>query len=150
MADFIKKIDTSQGPKQYDFQSLGNFPKAEVGQILRVKSVDNNGNPTEWESVDSTKVRTAVIGISWVEDEDTGVKSQFVAIEGVDTNNTASVDHVYIGDKSSESFATFVEEENQFLTLITNGYAATVNGDITFHIFGETNTVTIPILVEVV
>ena len=50
MAEFIKKIATSEGEKQIDFQSLGNFPKAKVGQILKVKAVDANGNPIEWES----------------------------------------------------------------------------------------------------
>lgn len=150
MAEFIKKFETDQGDKQVDFQALGNFPKAKVGQVLKVKAVDADGNPTEWEAVDSSKVRTAVISTRWVENDETGVKSQFVAISGVSDQNTASVDHVYIGDKSSASFEAFIEEENQFLTLITNGYAETVEGGITFYIFGEANTVTIPVIAEVI
>lgn len=50
MADFIKKFETDQGDKQVDFQALGNFPKAKVGQVLKVKAVDADGNPIEWEA----------------------------------------------------------------------------------------------------
>ena len=50
MADYIKKIATNEGDKQIDFQALGNFPKAEVGQVLKVKAVDADGNPIEWEA----------------------------------------------------------------------------------------------------
>ena len=52
MADFIKKIATNEGDKQIDFQALGNFPVAQAGQLLKVKSVDENGKPTEWEAAD--------------------------------------------------------------------------------------------------
>ena len=37
----------------------------------------------------------------------------------------------------------------QYLTCITNGYAETHDGGITFYIFGDANTVSIPIVVEV-
>ena len=49
MAEFIKKIATSQGEKQIDFQSLGNFPICQPGQTLKVIAVDENGRPTAWE-----------------------------------------------------------------------------------------------------
>ena len=93
---------------------------------------------------------TATIGTSWTENEDTGVKTQTVSISGVTASHTAKVDHYYNGNGTSDAYATFVEEENQYLTFITNGYAETYDGGITFHIFGEPNTVNIPIVVEVV
>lgn len=99
--------------------------------------------------ISSVKTYTATIGTSWTENEETGVKSQKVAISGVTAEHTAKVDHVYTGDGSSESYATFVDEENQYLEFITNGYAETYDGGITFYIFGDVNTVSIPIVVEV-
>lgn len=95
-------------------------------------------------------VYEATIGTSWTEDSDTGVKTQTVAISGVTAANTAKVDHRYTGDGTSEGYAAFVEAENQYLTFITNGYAETVAGGIKFTIFGDANTVSIPIVVEVV
>lgn len=95
-------------------------------------------------------VYEVVIGTTWTENSDTGVKSQNIDIEGVTADHTAKVDHAYTGDGTSESYAIFVEEENQFLTYITNGYAETYDGGIKFTIFGDPNTVEIPIVVEVV
>lgn len=92
-------------------------------------------------------VHTATIGTTWTEDEDTGVKSQNVAIDGVTASNTATVDHVFT---DGTEYADFVETENQYLEFITNGYAETYDGGITFHIFGDAPTVAIPIVVEVV
>ena len=112
-----------------------------------VKSV---GAPSiDLSEISSVKVYEAVIGTSWTENSDTGVKSQNVAIEGVTAEHTAKVDHVYTGDKTSDSYVTFVEEENQYLEFITNGYAETYNGGITFYIFGDAPAVSIPIVVEV-
>lgn len=96
------------------------------------------------------QVYTATIGTSWTENQDTGVKSQNVAISGVTANNTAKVDHAYTGNGTSDGYAAFVTEENQYLEFITNGYAETYDGGITFYIFGDPNTVNIPIVVEVV
>ena len=92
------------------------------------------------------------IGTNWYENEDTGVKTQDVIIEGAEitADNGATIDHVYTGDGTDESYKTFVEEENQYLTYITNGYAETITNGIRFHIFGDANTVSIPIIVEVV
>lgn len=92
---------------------------------------------------------TATIGTTWVEDENTGVKTQSVAIAGVKATNTATVDHVYTGAGTSDDYAAFVEAENQYLNCITNGYAETYNGGIKFTIFGDANTVSIPIVAEV-
>lgn len=94
---------------------------------------------------------TATIGTTWTEDEATGVKSQSVAVEGVTAKDNVLVDHDSTSNNgTSEGYAAFVEEENQYLSLITNGYARTYDGGITFYIFGDANTVAIPIIVEVV
>lgn len=99
--------------------------------------------------ISSVKTYTATIGTTWTEDEDTGVKTQTVTISGVTASQTAKVDHAYTGSGTSDDYATFVEAENQYLTYITNGYAETVAGGIKFTIFGDANTVSIPIIVEV-
>ena len=92
---------------------------------------------------------TATIGTTWVEDSNTGVKTQSVAIPGVLASQTATVDHAYTGNGTSDDYAAFVEAENQYLTCITNGYAETYDGGIKFTIFGDANTVAIPIVAEV-
>lgn len=97
----------------------------------------------------SVKVYTGTIGTTWTENEDTGVKSQSVAIAGVLAKHTAKVDHLYTGNGTADGYAQFVEEENQYLTYITNGYAETYDGGVTFYIFGDAPTVAIPIVVEV-
>ena len=99
--------------------------------------------------ISSVKTYTATIGTTWVEDENTGVKTQTVTIPGVKASQTAKVDHAYTGSGTSDDYAAFVEAENQYLTYITNGYAETVAGGIKFTIFGDANTVSIPIVVEV-
>ena len=53
MSEFVTQFETEQGNKKYDFQSLGNFPTAEVGQFLKVTAVDENGNPTAWEMAEA-------------------------------------------------------------------------------------------------
>ena len=92
---------------------------------------------------------TATIGTTWTEDSNTGVKTQSVAIAGVTAQSTAMVDHVYTGSGTSDDYAAFVEAENQYLNCITNGYAETYDGGIKFTIFGDANTVAIPIVAEV-
>ena len=92
---------------------------------------------------------TATIGTTWTEDSNTGVKTQSVAIPGVLASQTATVDHAYTGSGTSDDYAAFVEAENQYLTYITNGYAETYDGGIKFTIFGDANTVAIPIVAEV-
>ncbi len=98
---------------------------------------------------DQAQTFYATIGTNWTEDTTTGVKSQSIAIDGVLASHTAKVDHVYTGDGSAESYTVFVEEETQFLDFITNGFAKTYNGGITLYIFDVSNTVNIPIIVEV-
>ena len=91
----------------------------------------------------------ATIGTNWTDDTTTGVRSQSIAINGVLASHTAKVDHIYTGDGSPESYTAYVEEETQFLNYITNGFAKTYDGGITFYIFDATNTVNIPVIVEV-
>jgi hypothetical protein len=98
---------------------------------------------------EQAKTFYATIGTNWTEDGTTGVKSQSIALDGVLASHTAKVDHVYTGDGTAASYKTYVEEENQFLSCITNGFAKTYDGGITFYIFDVANTVDIPIIVEV-
>jgi endonuclease YncB( thermonuclease family) len=91
------------------------------------------------------KVYTGSLGTSWTENDD-GTKSQTVSLPGVTADNTAQVDTYY----NDGDYADYVEAQNQFLEYITNGFAKTVAGGITFTIFGDANTVSIPIIVEVV
>lgn len=114
--------------------SLGEDGKVPASQLPEISSV---------------KTYTATIGTTWVEDSNTGVKTQRVAIAGVTAQNTALVDHVYTGAGTFDDYAAFVEAENQYLNCITNGYAETYNGGIKFTIFGDANTVSIPIVAEV-
>ena len=113
--------------------------------------VNDDGKIPSWylPEISSVKTYTATIGTTWTEDSTTGVKTQNVAIPGVLASHTATVDHAYTGSGTSEDYAAFVEAENQYLTYITNGYAETYNGGVKFTIFGDANTVSIPIVVEV-
>ena len=97
------------------------------------------------------KIYEATIGTSWTEDTSTGVKSQTVSIPGITAENTVlNMDVDYTGDGTSAGYETFVNQQNQFLEFITNGYAETVEGGIKFYIFGDANTISIPIIVEVI
>lgn len=111
--------------------------------------VDGKVPASQLPEISSVKTYTATIGTTWVEDENTGVKTQSVAIAGVKATNTATVDHAYTGAGTSDDYAAFVEAENQYLNCITNGYAETYDGGIKFTIFGDANTVAIPIVAEV-
>lgn len=111
--------------------------------------VDGKVPASQLPEISSVKAYTATIGTTWVEDENTGIKTQSVAIAGVTAQSTAMVDHVYTGSGTSDDYAAFVEAENQYLNCITNGYAETYDGGIKFTIFGDANTVDIPIVAEV-
>lgn len=122
------------------------------GQAPALDAEHLNKIENELETLDQRKgstTYTATIGTAWVEDENTGVKTQSVAIAGVTAQSTAMVDHVYTGSGTSDDYAAFVEAENQYLNCITNGFAETYNGGIKFTIFGDANTVPIPIVAEV-
>lgn len=85
------------------------------------------------------------IGTAWTEDEETGAKYQFVAIAGITADKELGrLDTVNTHERTSEGYAAYVEEQNQFLEFITNGDAETVDGGVMFYIYGEPNTVAIP------
>lgn len=125
--------------------------KSTVGKPSGVAGLGTDGKVPEEQlpEISTVKTYTATIGTTWTEDEDTGVKTQNVAISGVLASNTATIDHVYTGSGTSDDYAAFVEAENQYLTYITNGYAETYTGGVKFTIFGDAPTVEIPIIVEV-
>ena len=113
--------------------------------------VDGKVPESQLPKISATSVYETTIGTTWEEDSNTGVKYQTVTIDGIFVANTAKVDHSSANiDGTSDGYAAFVEEENQYLTYITNGFAETVDGGIKFTIFGDPNTVEIPIVVEVV
>lgn len=122
------------------------------GQAPALDAEHLNKIENELEALDQRKgstTYTATIGTTWTEDSNTGVKTQSVAIAGVTAQSIAMVDHVYTGSGTSDDYAAFVEAENQYLNCITNGYAETYDGGIKFTIFGDANTVAIPIVAEV-
>lgn len=90
------------------------------------------------------------IGTTWNEDADTGAKIQEVSIPGVlETMDLGALDVIMTHERTSEGYAAFVEENNQFLTYITNGDAETygtdeTNGGVRFYIYGDAPTVEIP------
>ena len=140
---------TSAQTKADDAYNLAKQNKI-TGTAGQIVGFDINGNAVAQEAPAGAEVYNATIGTSWTEDENTGVKSQTVSIQEITSNNTAKVDVYMSHNPSSEGLASFVEEQNQFLDYITNGYAKTINGGIKFYIFGDANTVNIPIVVEVV
>ncbi len=131
--------------------AIGAIASTAKGTAGGVASLGADGKvpSSQLPEISSVKTYTATIGTAWVEDENTGVKTQSVAIAGVTAQSTAMVDHVYTGAGTSDDYAAFVEAENQYLNCITNGYAETYNGGIKFTIFGDANTVAIPIVAEV-
>lgn len=131
--------------------AIGAIATTAKGTAGGVASLDTDGKvpANQLPEISSVKTYTATIGTTWTEDSNTGVKTQSVAIPGVKASNTATVDHAYTGSGTSDDYAAFVEAENQYLTYITNGYAETYDGGIKFTIFGDANTVAIPIVAEV-
>ena len=131
--------------------AIGAIASTEKGTADGVASLGTDGKvpASQLPEISSVKTYTATIGTTWVEDSNTGVKTQSVAIAGVTAQSIAMVDHVYTGSGTSDDYAAFVEAENQYLNCITNGYAETYDGGIKFTIFGDANTVAIPIVAEV-
>ena len=128
--------------------AIASTAKGTAGGVAAL-GTDGKVPASQLPEISSVKTYTATIGTTWTEDSNTGVKTQSVAIPGVLASHTATVDHAYTGSGTSDDYAAFVEAENQYLTYITNGYAETYDGGIKFTIFGDANTVSIPIVVEV-
>lgn len=141
----------TDNPHQVTAAQVGAISSSEKGAASGVATLGTDGKVPESQlpEISSVKTFTATIGTTWTENGETGVKSQSVPIAGVLAKHTAKVDHAYTGDGTSDGYEAFVEAENQYLTCITNGYAETYNGGITFYIFGDAPTVSIPIVVEV-
>ena len=141
----------AQDKPSYTANDVGAIPASEKGTAGGVATLGDDGKVSESQlpEISASKTFTATIGTTWAENEDTGVKSQSVPITGVLAKHTAKVDHAYTGSGTSDDYAAFVEAENQYLNYITNGYAETYDGGITFYIFGDAPTVEIPIVVEV-
>lgn len=86
------------------------------GQAPALDAEHMNKIENELETLDQRKgsaTYTATIGTAWVEDENTGVKTQSVAIAGVTAQSTAMVDHVYTGSGTSDDYAAFVEADRK-------------------------------------
>lgn len=130
---------------------VGAIPASAKGMASGVASLDASGKVPSGQlpEISAVHTYTGTIGTTWTEDTNTGVKTQTVSILGVTAAQTAKVDHAYTGSGTSADYEAFVTAENQFLKYITNGYAETVAGGIKFTIFGDANTVSIPIVVEV-
>lgn len=91
------------------------------------------------------------IGTEWTKDSSTGVRYQLVEIDGVRASHqSATLDVIMTHERTSDGYANFIEEQNQFLDFITNGDAETVDGGVMFYIYGDLNTIEIPFCVEVV
>lgn len=147
-----EQISGAVAPVRYDVaQDLTSDQKNQARDNIGAASLGTDGKvpASQLPEISSVKTYTATIGTAWVEDSNTGVKTQSVAIAGVTAQNTAIVDHAYTGSGTSDDYAAFVEAENQYLNCITNGVAETVAGGIKFTIFGDANTVAIPIVAEV-
>ena len=147
-----ERISGAVAPVRYDVaQDLTSDQKTQARDNIGAASLGTDGKvPTsQLPELSSVKTYTATIRTTWVKDENNGVQTQTVAIAGGTAQNTATVDHVYTGAGTSDDYAAFVEAENQYLNCITNGYAETYDGGIKFTIFGDANTVAIPIVAEV-
>lgn len=160
---YIDGVDTGApargpvGPKGTDGAAGANATINGVNALTL--TTDENLELEQTEGVATLKLKsvpsnvyyaTAVIpATGWAADETTGIKSQTVAISGITANHTATVSNYFTGPETAAGYAAHVEQENQFLDFITNGYAETVDGGIKFVIYGDANTVAIPIVVEV-
>lgn len=113
---------------------------------FNIHTVDWNGNAWFSGTVQS-KTFYANIGTSWIDDTDNNVKYQDIPIDGILESHTIIVDHAYIG---SEIYSVFKREDDEYIYYITNGFAKPYDGGIRFIIFGDVNTMVIPIIVKVV
>lgn len=105
--------------------------------------------PTGGGGESGAKAYFGTISTEWTKDN-TGVKTQLVALEGVTADMALGIlDVINTHERTSEGYAAFVEENNQFLQYITNGDAELVDGGVRFYIYGDANTVEIPFALEV-
>lgn len=159
-SDKVKPHAATHGPGGSDPINLSEIGAQEAlsGKEGQYVGFDEEGNPValdfpEFDNEDDSATGGTfygTIGTDWTKDESSGVYIQVVPIEGVLAEHKhAIVDVVMTYERTSEGYAKFVEETNQFLRYVTNGDAETVDGGIRFYIYGEAPTISIPIIVEV-
>ena len=135
---------------KYTDQKIAAIPTPDVSGQIANHNADPEAHPDIRELIANsggaaTQQFYGTIGTNWTEDSNTGAKYQLVAIEGVTADmELGRLDTINTHDRTSEGYAAYVEEQNQFLTYITNGDAETVDGGVMFYIYGEPNTVDIP------
>lgn len=156
LATKIKTLLVSKADKNLSNVTDSDFLKKATTAGIAKKDLSNVENSVLSEKIEQSgfsagQIFTGVLGTTWTEDDATGVKYQDVTIEGIKATHNGNVDHDDTSiNGTSEGYATFVEEENQWLTYITNGRPAqTFDGYVRFEIFGDPNTVEIPFRAEV-
>lgn len=149
----LKALADAAAKAASDAQTTADSKQAKItGTAGQVVGFDANGNPVAQAAPQSSSVHHFFITIpttGWTENSDTGVKSVSIAVEGVTADMNGNASPYFGGDKTSDGYAAFVEAKNQFLTYITNGDAETYDGGVTFNVYGDVPTVSIPVMVEV-
>ena len=156
MATKIKTFLAGKADKDLSNVTDQDFLTKATTSGLAKDDLSNVENSTLTEKIEQSgfsagQIFTGTLGTTWTEDKTTGVKYQDVTISGILAKHNGTCDHDDTSiDGTSEGYATFVEEENQWLNYITNGRPArTFDGYVRFEIFGEPNTVEIPFWVGV-
>ena len=90
------------------------------------------------------------IGTSWTTDSTTGAKYQTITVTGATAARDARVGVRFASAKTAAGFTEYANQRNQFNQYICNGFAETGANTVTFWIFGDANTINIPITVEVI
>lgn len=152
---YKSELQSNNTDLQSILTAINELPEAEsVSDAISAHNTDEEAHSdirALISNFSASEVYFSTIGTTWTEDTEKGTKTQTISIAectGAD-DEIAKIDVYYNGDESLESYATFVEQQNQFLDFITNGYAETVAGGVKFTIFGNPNTIEIPIIVEV-
>lgn len=115
----------------------------------KIQGADGKPGPPGPQGPGSVFYETTIPTAGWSKSETTGVTSLSLPVPGVTAAANLHVDHRYTGDGSKAAYERYVQEENQFLNQICNGYAETYDGGIKFHIFGNAPSIAIPIVAEV-
>lgn len=152
--DMLQATYDPQGKAQdifgYVDNKLAALPTPDVSGQIANHNADPEAHPGIRELIKNaggaaTQQFYGTIGTNWTEDSNTGAKYQLVAITGVTADmELGRLDTINTHERTSVGYAAYVEEQNQFLTYITNGDAETVDGGVMFYIYGEANTVDIP------
>lgn len=107
----------------------------------------NNKAYVQGSNSNCTLYKRTIKANEWIE-ESSGIKKQHVQIEGIyETNNVFIKHDAESIDVSGRDL--FIQEEEEYINYIANGYAKTCNGGIDFYIFDEPNTIDVPIVVKI-